>query len=76
MKFTLRDLFWLLAVAAVAAGWIGAEGRRARQRRLLDEYWNKQVMACQAEIVRLNTYWDGAQKALDDAGIEWPPQGK
>jgi hypothetical protein len=72
MTFSIRDLFWLILVAAVAAGW-AAHLRYWIQveQRLVDR-----ARLAEAEQSRLLHHYDGVQAAIDAAGIEWPPTEK
>jgi hypothetical protein len=70
MRFTTRDLLWLMLVFAVFAGWLVSVRYRARQFNAREARLLDRVEACEAEQKRMIHFWDGAQKALDDAEIE------
>jgi hypothetical protein len=72
-RFTIRDVLWLMAVVAA---WFAADRYRAMQTQQRDANMTRLLNGAVGEINRLNNHWDGAQQALDDAGIEWPPKGR
>jgi hypothetical protein len=74
MRFTTRDLLWLTVLVALAADWLVSVRHRARQYNARENRLLDRVEAAEAEIVRLNEYWDGAGEAMDKAAIEWPPR--
>ena len=71
-RFTIRDLLWLLAVAAVACLSLATELRHRREVARLE----RRLELSETKKALQRAYWDEAQVALDDAGILWPPEDR
>jgi hypothetical protein len=72
VSFYPGTLCWLVAVAAVAWLSLATELRHRREVARLQ----RRLDLSEAEKALQNAYWDGAQEALDNAGILWPPDDR
>lgn len=76
MKFTTRDLLWLMVVGAVMSAWFASDRHRANQAQHREQYWKDRLAVSEEEQAIYRDYWDGADEALQKAGVEWPLKGK
>jgi len=70
MRFSTRDLLWLMLLASVIAAGITTGLHRERQHELRDEYWQRRVRMLEVEQEQLIREADKLNAALDKAGID------